>query len=170
MVFARVTIRVSDLEASRRFYELASATPDLVLEAAAEPTQRLHVAFGVVDRAAVDRWWRRLVDAGYESDGEPGERPVYTEGYYGGFVLDPDGNSLEAVHHPSSRHSGIDHLWLRSTELAASRDRFLPVEGVVLRHDTPECVTFGFDDRVGSFTFVPGDPPTRNVVLGDVAV
>jgi catechol 2,3-dioxygenase-like lactoylglutathione lyase family enzyme len=167
-VFDRVTIRVRDLDASRRFYELAEAPEAVVLEQSRVPTERLHIAFAVSSRAAVDDWWRRLVEAGYTSDGEPGARD-YNESYYGGFVVDPDGNSVEAVHHDGTQPSGIDHLWLRTDNLAAARDRFLGVPGVGLRRDTPERVTFGFDDRVGSFTFVPGEP-TRNVVLGDVAV
>lgn len=167
-MFDRVTIYVSDLEASRRFYELAGAPDALVLEAG-EPTRRLHVAFGVAAREEVDEWWRRLVDAGYTSDGEPGPR-AYNETYYGGFVLDPDGNSVEAVTHANTLPGGIDHLWLRTADLAAARELFLGLPGVGLRHDGPERVTFGFDDRVGSFTFVPGDPPTRHVRLGDVHV
>jgi pimeloyl-ACP methyl ester carboxylesterase len=47
--------------------------------------------------------WRRqtpgLVDAGYRDDGAPGERAVYHPGYYGAYVLDPDGNNVEMVHH-----------------------------------------------------------------------
>ena len=167
MVFDRVTIRVSDLDASRRFYALADAPPALVVEAGGDPTQRLHVAFGVPSRESVDEWWQTLVRCGYESDGEPGPRE-YSESYYGAFVLDPDGNSVEAVHHDNSRPGGIDHLWLRSSDLAASRDRFAGVPGVELRRELPERITFGFADRVGSFSFVPGDPPTRNVQLGEV--
>ena len=50
---------------------------------------------GARSRADVDAFWRVGVDAGFASDGEPGERPQYTEGYYGAFLLDPDGNSAE---------------------------------------------------------------------------
>jgi predicted lactoylglutathione lyase len=39
------------------------------------------------------------MEAGYRDNGAPGERPVYQEGYYGAFVLDPDGNNVEAVFH-----------------------------------------------------------------------
>ena len=170
MVFARVTIYVSNPEASTRFYALAEAPAALVLEHGHEPTQRLHIAFGVASREEVDAWWRRLVDGGYPSDGEPGPRPQYHESYYGGFVLDPDGNSVEAVIHRNTVPGGIDHLWLRTDDLTAARERFLAVSGVWLRHDGPDRVTFGFADRIGSFSFVPGDPPTRNVRLGDVLV
>jgi len=168
-VFDRVTIYVSDLEASRRFYELADAPEGLVLEPG-EPTENLHVAFVAATRADVDAWWRNLVDAGYMSDGEPGPRPQYSESYYGASVLDPDGNSVEAVNHADPRPRGVDHLWLRTGDVTRMRDRFVGVPGVGLRHDSPARVTFCFDDRIGSFTFVPGDPATRNVRLGDVLV
>jgi hypothetical protein len=64
-----------------------------------------------------------LTDAGYRDDGAPGERPVYRAGYYGGFVLDPDGNSVEAVWHGRAREGPehIDHLWIRVADLAADR-------------------------------------------------
>jgi predicted lactoylglutathione lyase len=170
VVFEQVTIRVSDLDASRRFYALADAPAAVVLEESGEPTQRLHIAFGLATREEVDAWWRRLVDAGYTSDGEPGPRRQYSDSYYGGFVLDPDGNSVEAVTHDNATPGGIDHLWLRTDDLAAARERFSAVPEAILRYDQRERVTFGFDDRIGSFSFVPGDPPTRNVLLGDVWV
>lgn len=46
----------------------------------------------------MDAFWRAGIDAGYRDDGAPGPRPVYGPDYYGGFLLDPDGNSAEAVH------------------------------------------------------------------------
>ena len=42
---------------------------------------------------------RAAVEAGYRDNGPPGERPVYHAGYYGAYVLDPDGNNVEAVFH-----------------------------------------------------------------------
>jgi catechol 2,3-dioxygenase-like lactoylglutathione lyase family enzyme len=55
------------------------------------------------------------------SDGEPGEGPQYTPSYYGAFLLDPDGNSAEAVIHSDVRRGGhIDHLWIRVDDLAAT--------------------------------------------------
>jgi catechol 2,3-dioxygenase-like lactoylglutathione lyase family enzyme len=169
-VFDTVTIRVSDLAASHRFYELADAPESVVLEEASEPTLNLHIAFAVESRDAVDTWWQKLVDAGCPSDGEPGPRTQYHESYYGGFVLDPDGNSVEAVHHAGTEPSGIDHLWLRTDDMAAARALFEDVPDIGIRRDTPDRLTFGFDDRIGSFSFVPGELPTRNVVLGDVLV
>ena len=59
------------------------------------PTRRLHIAFVAPSREQVDEFWRVGTDAGYESDGEPGPRPQYGGDYYGSFLLDPDGNSVE---------------------------------------------------------------------------
>jgi len=111
-VFDHVTIRVADRAASRAFYTLALGEPghasvyvewdDFSLLEGPGVARNLHVAFGVENRAAVDAWWRALVEAGYTSDGEPGPRPEYSDAYYGGFVLDPDGHNVEAVFHDRS--------------------------------------------------------------------
>jgi catechol 2,3-dioxygenase-like lactoylglutathione lyase family enzyme len=179
-MFDHVTIRVSDLAASVRFYRLALGDPpydgefpdwgELSLLEGPDTTQRLHLGFGVSDRAAVDAWWRKLVDAGFQSDGDPGPRPEYNQTYYGGFVLDPDGNSVEAVHHASSRDGGLDHVWLRTRDVVAQKgfyDAVAPVVGLRVTHDAPDRVRF--TDGAGSFTFVTGDRPTRNVHLAFAA-
>ncbi len=116
-MFDHVTIRVSDLESSRRFYELALATlgfgepsrgddflewEDFSISRTREDkpvTRELHVAFVARSREAVDEWWRTMTDAGYPDDGAPGPRPQYHPDYYGAFVRDPDGNNIEAVCH-----------------------------------------------------------------------
>jgi catechol 2,3-dioxygenase-like lactoylglutathione lyase family enzyme len=118
-VFDHVTIRVADFEHSRRFYATVLAPLDFALGysddarrfaewgdfsimvvADGRPlTQNVHVAFAAVNNAAVDAFWHAGVDAGYTSNGEPGERPQYHAGYYGAFLLDPDGNNVEAVCH-----------------------------------------------------------------------
>ncbi|HEY6962056.1 MAG TPA: VOC family protein [Gaiellaceae bacterium] len=175
-MFDHVTIRVSDFAASRRFYTEALGLPthesDFVewgafgIIAGDAPTRSLHVGFGVPDRAAVDGWWNRMTEAGYESDGEPGPRPQYTETYYGAFVLDPDGNSIEAVHHHRSRTGGIDHIWLRTRDVSASKRFYAvvaPVVGIELVRDAEDHVRFSDGD--GSFTFVAGEEPTHNVHL-----
>jgi len=178
-MFDHVDIRVADLAASRAFYVEAFGLPDLDGEwiewgdygvvAASErdpPTRNLHVGFGVTDRDAVDGWWNRMTEAGYTSDGEPGPRPEYSETYYGAFVLDPDGNSIEAVHHERVRPGEMDHLWLRTRDVAAARrfyDTVAPVVGLTIRHDSPERVQF--TDGAGSFSFVAGDEPTEHVHL-----
>ena len=134
-----MTIRASDREASERFYttvlpavgvdstysgEHFAEWNDFSLAAAtsAQPvTRRVHVAFAAVSRARVDQFWRAGTEAGYPDDGAPGPRPQYGADYYGGFLLDPDGNSVEAVHHGGVRPAGVQHLWIRVADVEASR-------------------------------------------------
>ncbi|MDQ0325473.1 catechol 2,3-dioxygenase-like lactoylglutathione lyase family enzyme [Rhodopseudomonas julia] len=59
----------------------------------------VHVAFAAADRAAVDAFYRAGLAAGGRDNGAPGLRPHYHPNYYGAFVLDPDGNNIEAVCH-----------------------------------------------------------------------
>ena len=137
-MFDHVAIRASDREASERFYrtllgnlgvEPTYSSPQVIrwnefLIAAADPTptQHVHIAFGAPSRQLVDRAWQACVDAGYRDDGPPGERPQYKPGYYGAFLLDPDGNSAEAVHHDDVRPgNNVDHLWVGVRDLEASR-------------------------------------------------
>jgi catechol 2,3-dioxygenase-like lactoylglutathione lyase family enzyme len=167
-----VEIHVSDLAASRAFYGEALGLPTfegelvewgdfgiVAVDAEHPLTRRLHIAFGAESRAEVDAWWNRMTEAGYESDGEPGPRPQYSASYYGAFVVDPDGNSVEAVHHSTSRAREIDHLWLRTRDVAAAKSFYetvAPVVGITLRRDAPEWVLFS--DGRGSFSFVEGTP------------
>jgi catechol 2,3-dioxygenase-like lactoylglutathione lyase family enzyme len=180
-MFDHVDIHVSDLAASRRFYVEALGSPtdegeylawgDFGIEERSPDhplTKRLHLAFGVEDRDAVDAWWIRMTEAGYESDGQPGPRPQYAPDYYGAFVLDPDNNSVEAVHHGRARAGEIDHLWLRTRDIdAVARfyETIAPVVGVTVARREPDLLHLRFDDGRGSFTFVPGDQPTGNVHL-----
>ena len=62
-------------------------------------TEHVHIAFGVDTNEAVDAFHRAAIDAGYTDNGAPGERAAYHPGYYGAFVLDPDGHNIEAVNH-----------------------------------------------------------------------
>ena len=112
-----VTIRVSDYEASKAFYSCVLAPlghrlghedasipgcewGDFSIVADGQPVTRdLHIAFAAKSRAEVDDFHRAALEAGYRDNGPPGERPVHLEGYYGAFVLDPDGNNVEAVFH-----------------------------------------------------------------------
>ena len=59
----------------------------------------LHVAFAAADRARVDAFHAAGLEAGGRDDGAPGLRPHYHATYYGAFILDPDGNNIEAVCH-----------------------------------------------------------------------
>jgi catechol 2,3-dioxygenase-like lactoylglutathione lyase family enzyme len=178
-VFDHLEIHVSDLAASRAFYGEALGLPSvdgelvewgdfgiLAVDAEHPLTRNLHVGFGAESRDDVEAWWNRMTEAGYESDGEPGLRPEYTQTYYGAFVLDPDGNSVEAVHHYRSRTGEIDHIWLRTTDLQASRAFYAaiaPAVGIELVRDQPELVRWS--DGEGSFSFVAGDVATENVHL-----
>ncbi len=118
---------VRDLPASKRFYtavfdvlgiplggegedyfwadELFVSTP--ASEAAlGELTGRHHLAFQAQDQAMVQAFHKAALAAGGTDNGAPGERP-YHPGYYGAFVLDPDGNNIEAVYHgPAKRSAG----------------------------------------------------------------
>ena len=111
-MFDHVTIRVSDLAASKRFYEtVLQREPEGeeflewddfgIAQADGEHsvTRHLHVGFAAPSREEVDAFWRRGVEAGYRDNGGPGERSEYHPGYVGAFVLDPDGNNVEAVNH-----------------------------------------------------------------------
>ena len=177
-MFDHVTIRASDREASERFYGTVLRTLGIEQKHAdehypqwydfslaqadeAEPvTRRLHVGFVSPSRAEVDEFWRVGTQAGYADDGAPGPRPQYSDDYYGAFLLDPDGNSAEAVHHGSMRTRGIiDHLWLRVADVAASRRFYELVAsygGFRLRRHTPDRAQFTGES--GSFSVVSGTP------------
>jgi catechol 2,3-dioxygenase-like lactoylglutathione lyase family enzyme len=181
-MFDHVTIRVSDLEASRHFYETLLQREPVGEEffewdefgiAQAEPdhpvTRNLHLAFAAESRHDVDDFWRRGVDAGYTSDGEPGPRPQYATHYYGGFLLDPDGNSVEAVHGPGRTESGpwIDHLWIGVSDLDTSRrfwETVVPVLGLGTGTSNGLLIVGGNNRR--HFALVAdGRLPTENVHL-----
>lgn len=67
-------------------------------------TGRHHLAFQAADRATVDAFYAAALQAGGKDNGAPGERP-YHPGYYAAFVLDPDGNNIEAVYHGQAQRS-----------------------------------------------------------------
>lgn len=76
----------------------ANKKPDLWLSQG-EPGKRLHLAFAAPDKTTVDACHAAALAAGGEDNGAPGPRPQYHEGYYGAFVIDPDGNNIEVVCH-----------------------------------------------------------------------
>jgi catechol 2,3-dioxygenase-like lactoylglutathione lyase family enzyme len=117
-----VTIGVSDLERSRRFYERALAPLGLAQTRAIDALPNevefgpdgandfaistnypagapVHIAFAADERAHVDAFHAAALAAGGRDNGAPGPRPEYSPGYYGAFVLDPDGHNVEAVFH-----------------------------------------------------------------------
>jgi catechol 2,3-dioxygenase-like lactoylglutathione lyase family enzyme len=116
-----VGLDLTDYELSKAFYEKALAP--LGLELMMEPAPGIggfgdgrrpffwigtgrrsaqsgvHVAFDTSDRAAVDAFHAAALDAGATDNGPPGVREIYHPNYYGAYVLDPDGNNVEAVCH-----------------------------------------------------------------------
>jgi len=67
-------------------------------------TGRVHLAFQARDRAMVEAFYQAAMAAGGKDNGGPGERR-YHPGYYAAFVLDPDGNNIEAVYHGEAQRS-----------------------------------------------------------------
>jgi catechol 2,3-dioxygenase-like lactoylglutathione lyase family enzyme len=113
-----VRLRTRDVAAIRRFYvatghefgvdepdhvEIVTANGSVSYVAGEPPTEHVHLAFGVATNAAVDAFHRAAIAAGYEDNGAPGERAAYHPGYYGAFVIDPDGHNIEAVNHNRAR-------------------------------------------------------------------
>jgi catechol 2,3-dioxygenase-like lactoylglutathione lyase family enzyme len=187
-VFDHVAIAVSDLAASERFYrtvlsvlgaEPSRADTELVewddwdigaSDGEHPVTCGLHVGFRARDRAEVEAFWQAGIDAGYRSDGAPGPRTQYSPTYYGAFLLDPDGNSVEAVHYDSERavpNGCIDHLWIRVRDPQASRRFYMtiaPHAGIRLTHDEPSRVQLSGPGY--SFSLVrDGRPLTEHVHL-----
>ena len=139
MMIDHVGIRLPDLGVARGFYArtfelLDGPEPfegggyveweDFVIgeETAERPTtRRLHIGFRADSRRQVDDWWHAMIELGHQGDGPPGPRPDYGPDYYAAFILDPAGNSVEAVNNGNRRHPGvIDHLVLRTGDLEAA--------------------------------------------------
>jgi len=184
-VFDHVALRASDLAESERFYRLVLSALDVgpphMHELGPEwddfavgqagpshpPTRRMHVGFTARSRGAVDAFWQAGTQAGYRDDGQPGPRPQYGDDYYGGFLLDPDGNSAEAVHHDSLRSDGVvDHVWLRVADIERSRGFYeLLGEHAGFQRDGPRPGRYQFrGGRGGSFSILAG-PPTERLHL-----
>jgi catechol 2,3-dioxygenase-like lactoylglutathione lyase family enzyme len=123
MTVAHVAVNVSDWDRAKRFYEpvlgllgyrivyeeeeaLAYFADAVGLDfgiGRREPVGGAHVAFECGDRAAVDGFHAAGLEAGGRDNGSPGVRPQYDANYYAAYVLDPDGNNIEAVcHHAPS--------------------------------------------------------------------
>jgi len=81
-----------------------SSIDELWIDKADGEVSRVHVAFQAPSRAHVDAFHRAALAAGGRDNGRPGER-AYHPGYYGAFVLDPDGHNVEAVHHGAAERS-----------------------------------------------------------------
>jgi catechol 2,3-dioxygenase-like lactoylglutathione lyase family enzyme len=112
-----IGLNVRDIEAARRFYagalapfglSLTDAGPDFYVDEiwvaqVDDNFTKLHLAFQAKDRDQVHAFYDAALAAGGRDNGAPGERS-YHPGYYAAFVLDPDGNNVEAVFHgPNTR-------------------------------------------------------------------
>jgi catechol 2,3-dioxygenase-like lactoylglutathione lyase family enzyme len=117
-LFDHVKLPVRDIARSRAFYERALQPFGVrVVESSQGPgftiddredfwiteqemaAASVHIAFAAPDRETVDAFHAAAVEAGGVDNGRPGLRPHYHSGYYAAFVLDPDGNNVEAVFH-----------------------------------------------------------------------
>jgi catechol 2,3-dioxygenase-like lactoylglutathione lyase family enzyme len=119
-VLDHVGFGVSDYQRSKAFYEQALAPlgmtlllepvaqaagfgkdgkPFFWIEANRPSVTEVHVAFAVDSRETVDAFHAAALEAGGTDNGAPGVRAIYHPHYYGGYVLDPDGNNIEAVCH-----------------------------------------------------------------------
>jgi catechol 2,3-dioxygenase-like lactoylglutathione lyase family enzyme len=111
-IFDHVEVHASDYAESVRFYETVLAPLGIPKLTVVEdwtcfanlnvvdrrpPTQNLHVCFWAREKGQVDAFHRAGVEAGFRSNGEPGYRD-YGPGYYAAFLLDPDGNNIEALY------------------------------------------------------------------------
>lgn len=121
-----IGLAVSDINRAKAFYRqaLKPLGIDVIMEISAEetgdqahagfgagdkaffwigtgskPKGGTHIAFSAQTRAEVDAFYRSAIGAGGRDNGAPGPRPQYHPHYYGAFVLDPDGNNIEAVCH-----------------------------------------------------------------------
>ena len=116
-----ISIAVRDLQVAGRFYEAVLATlgyskmiarptnigfgktyPDFWINlrpnmASPDPDGGVHVCLRASSADVVNAFHAAALQAGGRTDGPPGPRPEYTPGYYAAFILDPDGNRLEAV-------------------------------------------------------------------------
>ena len=122
VVVDHVTVGVQDLERSRAFYLRvleplgfseygpwregvrdtsfgADGENDFAISEVYPAAGSTHVAFAADSREQVDAFYAAALAAGGRDNGPPGPRPEYSAGYYGAFVIDPDGNNVEAVFH-----------------------------------------------------------------------
>jgi catechol 2,3-dioxygenase-like lactoylglutathione lyase family enzyme len=124
VIIDHLKIGVSDLERCRRFYAQAleplgyrdlepssdensgrevsfgvEGVDDFAISEEYEVGGQVHIAFAADTKEQVDDFHAAALAAGGKHNGAPGPRPRYSEGYYGAFVLDPDGHNVEAVFH-----------------------------------------------------------------------
>lgn len=125
-IFDHIDVHASDFSESVRFYETVlaplgipkiaegsgrAAFPNFDVSNRHPPTTDLHLCFHARSREQVDGFHRAGVDAGFRTNGDPGYRD-YAAGYYAAYLLDPDGNNVEALYRDEGNIGhGIDpHL------------------------------------------------------------
>lgn len=133
-------------------------------------TRNVHVGLLAPTTRDVAAFWQAGVDAGLKSDGPPGPRTQYGPGYYGGFLLDPEGNSIEACTHPNVDRTHpprlVDHVWLRVRDLAASRafyEAIAPFSRFEIAHEEPGYVRFR--GPKATLSLVEGTPVSEHLHL-----
>jgi len=119
MIIDHIGIAVRDYQRSKEFYSKALAPlsiklimefdkaagfgkdgkPEFWLEIREAPAEPVHIAFAAESRREVRQFYEAALAAGGKDNGAPGMREIYHPDYYGAFVLDPDGNNIEAVCH-----------------------------------------------------------------------
>ena len=117
-----VHLRARNLDATKRFYKAALGALGIPvgtegdahvsfdelwidsLKGEEASATHVHLAFQAADRESVARFYAAGLAAGGRDNGPPGERD-YAPGYYAAFLIDPDGNNVEAVHHGPARRS-----------------------------------------------------------------
>jgi catechol 2,3-dioxygenase-like lactoylglutathione lyase family enzyme len=119
MIIDHIALAVSEYHRSKQFYSKALAPlnvsllmefdnaagfgkhekPEFWLGARAGATRPVHIAFAAENREQVKKFHEAAIAAGGKDNGPPGLREIYHPNYYGAFVLDPDGNNVEAVCH-----------------------------------------------------------------------
>lgn len=121
-----IQLVVNDLKASKKFYSAILNSLDIPMGGEGEDffwadeifissldsqassmgklTGRTHLAFQARDQKMVQNFYNAALEAGGKDNGAPGERP-YHPGYYAAFVIDPDGNNIEAVFHGPAKRS-----------------------------------------------------------------
>lgn len=120
-----IQLVVEDLSASQKFYTAIFNVLNIPIGGTAEDyfwadelfistvdsqaaqgklTGRHHLAFQAKDKETVNAFYKAALENGGKDNGKPGERP-YHPGYYAAFVIDPDGNNIEAVYHGEAKRS-----------------------------------------------------------------
>jgi catechol 2,3-dioxygenase-like lactoylglutathione lyase family enzyme len=184
-MFDHVTIRVADRGPAERFFEelleplgiestyrtgAFTLWHDFIVtqaDASHPVTERAHIAFVAPTTEQVDDFHRTGLALGATDDGPPGPRP-YRDDYYGAFLRDSAGNSIEAVNYGDMRRGDgkVDHVAMRVADLASSIAFYRAVGqcvGFELVRESDERAAFAGPD--GGLVSVVAGPPTVGLHL-----